>query len=192
MNGQKTGRYRMLVDTKVQSRIIMRAIILFLFIILIFTVLPFTRVREGEETVFSSGIRALHAGKTVSFPFLARIFLMILILGGAGALWNLLRYTHKVLGPLVRFKKVLKDLGRGRFPERIKFREDDELKELAEVLGESVLFLNQKIRTIQQDFDFVYSTLMYRNVRNLNHTDLVLLNNKIHKVRSLLKEFHTR
>ncbi len=59
-----------------------------------------------------------------------------------------LLWSHGVSGPLVRFRKYLRDMAEGKsFPERIAFRDTDQLAGLAHAFSE--MALSQKERTIR-------------------------------------------
>ncbi|MDD5067301.1 MAG: methyl-accepting chemotaxis protein [bacterium] len=191
MNEKKILRYRVLVDKKFQTRFIFHSLFLMLMIIALILLLVLYDVsREPSSRLFTPVIRQRDSGVSV-LPLLVKISLVVFTAAGLWALWNLLKYSHKIIGPLVRFKRILRELGNANLTVQIKFREGDELQELALTLTESMGLLNKKIKAIQQDFDLIFNTLQYKNVRNLNHTDMILMNNKLHKMKSLLRDFKT-
>jgi hypothetical protein len=51
-------------------------------------------------------------------------------------LWDMLRLTHQVAGPLVRFRAALRQLAAGEKVEQIKLREGDLLTEFQEAFNE--------------------------------------------------------
>lgn len=55
-------------------------------------------------------------------------------------LWDMLKLSHKVAGPLVRFQHALRQLGRGEYVERISLRKGDLLTDYQDAFNE---FLDQ-------------------------------------------------
>jgi hypothetical protein len=51
-------------------------------------------------------------------------------------LWDTLRVTHRIAGPVVRFKKALKQLSRGENVQPIKLRDGDLMGELQDAFNE--------------------------------------------------------
>jgi hypothetical protein len=58
-------------------------------------------------------------------------------------LWDMLKLTHRIAGPLVRFQNVLRQLTRGERVERIKLRRGDLLVELQDAFNEYIESLNE-------------------------------------------------
>ncbi len=51
-------------------------------------------------------------------------------------LWDTLRVTHRIAGPVIRFKNVLKRLTRGEQVSEVKLRDDDLLRDLEQAFNE--------------------------------------------------------
>lgn len=51
-------------------------------------------------------------------------------------LWDTLRVTHRIAGPVIRFKDVLKRLGRGEQVEKVELRDQDLMDDLRDAFNE--------------------------------------------------------
>jgi sensor histidine kinase YesM len=57
------------------------------------------------------------------------VFVLLLLLVPVMA-WDTIRFTHRLVGPLVRFRKTMQDLAAGQPVRPIKLREGDSLTEM--------------------------------------------------------------
>ncbi len=75
--------------------------------------------------------------------FTLLVYLVILIVGGCTS-YLVIRFTHRVVGPVYRFKKVLETAIRGDYSTRITLRKNDYLKDLADTFNELLATLEKK------------------------------------------------
>ena len=68
---------------------------------------------------------------------LTRISLLILIGVCLGAI-IVMFIVHRIAGPLFRVERIMRTIGKGIIPEKVKFRKLDELKDLAEAINETI------------------------------------------------------
>lgn len=78
-----------------------------------------------EQAVISSIVLYLH--KRIWVGLLA-----VAVLAGVHSIYS----SHKVVGPAIRFRKILDELVRGNYTARIRIRKGDEFKELEVLLNE--------------------------------------------------------
>ncbi len=191
MSSKAYHRGRLFVDQKFQTKFILNILLLIIFIvILLITLIVLRTSKEISGSVYTKIVQLKNTNEII-IPLLIKLGLIILIIGGIFVLFNLLKYSNKIVGPLVRFKRLLKELGTGNLNIAIEFRKHDELQDLAEILTQTAKELNQKIKTVQQDFDPLYSIFIKKHLTNLDDHELKIINDKIHKIRSGLKEFKT-
>lgn len=62
-------------------------------------------------------------------------------------LWDTLRVTHRIAGPIVRFKDVLKRLSRGEHVEKVQLREKDLMDDLRDAFNEFLATRKKPIET---------------------------------------------
>ena len=53
-------------------------------------------------------------------------------------------FSHRIAGPLPKIYQMLRNIGNGKFDERLVLRKKDELKELADVINEMAAKLQQR------------------------------------------------
>ena len=139
-------RGKMLVDKKFQGTFILYMLIIVMVIVIALSILFITSTsRQIKGSVYSKIIE-LKNTKEIIIPSVLKMAAIIILLAGSFILLNLLIYTHRIVGPMVRFKKYLKNLGDGDLTVRIKFREKDKLKELADLLTTAASQLNKSIK----------------------------------------------
>jgi hypothetical protein len=62
-------------------------------------------------------------------------------------LWDMVRVTHRVAGPLVRFQGALRELAKGKRIDRIRLRKGDLLGEFQEVFNQFLESYNARLDT---------------------------------------------
>lgn len=77
------------------------------------------------------------------FWIIAALALILVVVGA-------IRYSHRVAGPLVRFKRNLKMLGNGQMPPPLRTRRSDFLKEEVCVLNRAVAGVSARVDAIKR------------------------------------------
>ena len=65
------------------------------------------------------------------FPLLLQTVAIVTVLVGFAAMGVMLFVSHKIAGPLFRFKQTFRELSLGNFSNQVKLRKDDQLAEVA-------------------------------------------------------------
>ena len=65
------------------------------------------------------------------FPFLAQTVIIVTVLVGGASAAVTLFMSHKIAGPLYRFKQTFKELASGNFTNQVRLRKGDQLIEVA-------------------------------------------------------------
>lgn len=146
----KFKRKRYFIDKQLQTKYIVLTIMLlliytFLFVvILIFPyVIPLTFDSPVEEQVKAA--RMLLTLHKAIWPALGAV---MLIMGTASIF-----ITHKIAGPVYRFKRVLAEISSGNLNISIKLRDKDDLKDLAEDFNLVIGELRDFVKTLQGDHE---------------------------------------
>jgi len=143
------SRRQLLVDKKFQSSFILAILIaLIVIIILISILIVYSTSQKIGEDVYSKIVTLKHTNEII-IPTVIKVSTLIFILSCGIIIYNLLIYTNRIVGPMVRFKRSLHDLGNGDFTVNIKFRNKDKLKDLGSLLSQTVAQLNKKMRNIK-------------------------------------------
>ena len=184
-------RKKLLVDRKLQTPFILGVFIALLIIIIIISVLIIKSTSNIISGSVYNKIVNLKNTNEIIIPVVLKIGIIILIFGGGIIIYYLLKYTHKIAGPLIRFKKCLKDMGKGNLTIYIKFRKKDKLKELDGILSTTAKNLNKRITSIKKQTDIIKPLILEKNIKKLNHKEVKKLKNSIETIEFVLNNFKT-
>ncbi len=128
---QKYPRKQFLVDREYQFRFV-RSVLVWVFAIAVFGAVIaiglLWRQMYRPELETQSYFVAAFIG--VSITLLVELLIAIPIVSFLG-----IRSSHRVVGPVVRIKKMLEAIGSGDFSQRITLRKGDALENLAEAIN---------------------------------------------------------
>ena len=146
MTMAKHKRRRFFIDKQIQTKYIVLTILLlllytFLFVVILFLpyIVPLSFDYPIEEQ--TKAARMLLSLHTSIWPALGAVTLIMSALS--------VFVTHKIAGPVYRFKKDLAEVSAGNLDITIKLREKDDLKDLAEDLNLMIKELRTFVQTLQ-------------------------------------------
>ncbi|MBF0123665.1 MAG: methyl-accepting chemotaxis protein [Candidatus Omnitrophica bacterium] len=91
------------------------------------------------------------------FPLLLQTVAIVTVFVGLAAVGVTLFVSHKIAGPLFRFKQTFRELSLGNFSNQVKLRKDDQLAEVATDFNEmitsvrtQVIAANEALNVIQE------------------------------------------
>ncbi len=84
-------------------------------------------------------------------PFLLQTVVIVTILVGLGSVGVTLFVSHKIAGPLFRFKQTLKELSSGNFSHQVRLRKDDQLQTFATEFNDMITVIRDKVRAAEQE-----------------------------------------
>ncbi len=146
-------RRQLLVDKQFQIKFIINILLVVIVIIALLSILlVYSTSAEMGNSVYSK-LLELKNTREVILPTVLKISILILIVGGIFILIRFLILSHRIVGPLLRFKRVVKSLGDGDLTVNIYFRKYDELQDLAIIFTDSVKKLNKKLKMLKKDID---------------------------------------
>ena len=160
-------RRHYLIDKKFQGKFIMR----FSMLVLIggvLTILILYLLGMQSKTVAIQNSRIV--AKTTSdfiLPLLIQTVIAVTVLVGITAGILTLLVSHKILGPLYRFKKVMEALEKGDFSSEFTIRSTDQLRELADKINNMIRNTKQKITGLKND-----TVCLKQKLGNLAENDL--------------------
>lgn len=141
-----------LIDKKFQVNFIMRFCILVITGGLL-TILGLYLLAGKAATV--SFINTKVVVKTTAdylLPILFQTVAIVVIIVGLTTIFITLRVSHKIAGPLYRFKKVLEALGMGDFSSNFKIRHLDQLQDLADEFNAMITKTRAELKTLKDSF----------------------------------------
>ena len=187
MKEEKFKRKKLLVDKKFQTKFILNVyIIIIILIILLGLLLLYLSSKEMSRSIYSK-ITTIKSTKEVLFPLFIKISFIVLIIGFAVAGFRFLVLSHKVAGPMLRFKRILKEFKNGDLTLEIRFRKKDELKDVAEIFSSAVKELNKKIKRIKLNNEEIEKILSQNKIGKKELKKILKLNNEIKSILSKFK-----
>lgn len=147
------GRYKRrqyYIDKKLQTKYALLTILLLMIYTLLFAIILFTPYILGlssnntieEQTRAARTLLNLHASV---WPALG---VVIVFLSGISVF-----ITHKIAGPVYRFKKVLSEVADGNLDIAIKLRKRDDLQDLAEDMNGIIGELRNFVQVLQENHE---------------------------------------
>jgi hypothetical protein len=144
---QRIVRWRYIVDWKLQGSLILHGITYGALVLLAVSAGIFSPLLWDLGVVDMDGgyeeqaIVMLYLHER--FWLLAMMCLVIVVLGAV-------RFSHRVAGPMVRFKRNLRLLSDGKFPPPLRTRRTDFLKEEVGCLNKAVVGVGERIDAIRR------------------------------------------
>ena len=144
----KYKRRKFFIDKQLQTKYIVLTILMLLiysFLFVVFLIFPYIVPLTSDAPIAEQADAArmlLSLHKSI-WPALGAVILIMSSLS--------VFITHKVAGPVYRFKKVLAEVSGGNLDISIKLRDKDDLKDLAEEFNLVIGDLRGFVETLQED-----------------------------------------
>jgi len=84
-------------------------------------------------------------------PLLAQTVIIVTVLIAIATIIVTLFVSHKIAGPLYRFKKVMEAMGEGDFLNQVNIRKGDQLQDLAKIFDSMIAKNRAKIKALKAD-----------------------------------------
>ena len=84
-------------------------------------------------------------------PLLIQTVIIVTILVAIATIAVTLFVSHKIAGPLYRFKKIMEAMGEGDFLNQVKIRKGDQLQDLAKIFDDMIVKNRLKIKALKAD-----------------------------------------
>ncbi|MFC2091869.1 hypothetical protein ACFLTD_03765 [Elusimicrobiota bacterium] len=143
-NNDKRKRKKYLIDVKFQSKFITMVIILILCSIVVSGMLTyaFTIFHESTTDYTLYGATQGQPNKMVMIssmfvikPILIRSLFTSAVLSSLIAFFLMLFYSHSLAGPVYHMEQHIEDIISGNYDRTLRFRKDDEFKQLADTIN---------------------------------------------------------
>jgi len=85
-------------------------------------------------------------------PILIQTVAIVTVLVGLATIVVTLFVSHKIAGPLYRFKKVMQALAEGNFSDDFRIRHLDQLQDLADVFNVMISKIRTELKTLKDNF----------------------------------------
>jgi hypothetical protein len=145
--GQKYSRGRLWVDPAFQFRLLVRLGLYFLFYIVVVIHIGFAF--QVMADIAANGVRDGVGGLYLEYLSNQRILLITLILTAPIICYNMVKFSHRVAGPLLRCRKVMEEMAAGNAVPQFVPRKHDFMRELFQAFNGLIREWNDKVRTEQ-------------------------------------------
>jgi hypothetical protein len=130
-------RKKVLVNRRVQGRVLLRVLWLWaLYHVILWHMMLFFRFVQYSAELLTGG--APRPFSDISAEFFENHYLMLVcaVIVLPYLVWDVLKVTHRFVGPLVQFQRCLASLARGEQVAEVKLRQGDFLGELRDSFNE--------------------------------------------------------
>ena len=149
---RKNRRKKTIVDRKFQFRMVRTLVFHWTcFMSAVVTLLVGWHLIAGVAVGFSNGNPTIRETMMRYAPVLFALWVMLPVL-----VWDILKLSHGIVGPIIRLRMTIQALNRGEDVKMVKLREGDYCIELADDLN----LLIKKLNTKSQDAARVRELLM--------------------------------
>lgn len=106
---------------------------------------------------------------TASFllPLLIQTIAVVTVVTGLAAIAVTLFISHKIAGPIFRFKKVMNDIAEGDFSVDFRLRQDDQMHDMAGSLNAMILKTRGKLKELNGGINMIRKELEGINLNAL-------------------------
>ncbi len=134
------------IDKDFQNRFIMKFCMLVAFGSLMTIGMVYWLAGHSTTVAIADGRVGVHTTAEYLLPLLLQtVFVQLLIVSLATIVLTLL-ISHKIAGPLYRFKLMLNGLGEGDVATMMKLRQGDQIQQVAQAYNDAINKLNYKIK----------------------------------------------
>ena len=139
------------IDKKFQSNFILRFCFLVVATGLALMAILYAIAGKANTVSFVNSRVIVQNTANFLFPLLIQTFVVSTIVVGLAAIVATLFVSHRIAGPLYRFKKVLASLGEGDFSLSCKIRRKDALQDVAAAFNDMITSARQNFDLIDKD-----------------------------------------
>ena len=144
----KFKRKKYFIDKQFQTKYIILSIVMLLIYTLLFVAILFApfALQLSSDAPLAEQTEAARTLLTLHGSIWPALGIVILIMSSLSIF-----ITHRVAGPVYRFKKVLAEISGGNLDISVKLRDKDDLKDLAEEFNLVIGDLRGFVETLQED-----------------------------------------
>lgn len=169
MEKNNTAKRRIyFIDKKFQSNFILKFCLLALFGGVITIGLLY--LLAGSATTVSIVNSRVMVRSTADFllPVLFQTVVVAFVVTALATIVVTMYVSHKIAGPLFRFRKVVEGIGQGDFSRTFKLRTNDQMQELAESMNQMIKANRLRIGNVKELTGMLKSNLDHINEQDVN------------------------
>lgn len=141
----------LIVEKSFQKRILFRLLLLSLFGVILMSCIIYLLANENMERTFFSIHQGVRSTWQALFPAIFIGGSLTLLVSTVTVFYVTLYQSHKIGGPIYRFKQVMEKLNEGHLNETVTLREGDYMSDLAESLNSAIHVTRDKIFKLKKE-----------------------------------------
>jgi len=145
----RTARRTYFIDKSFQSKFILKFCALVAIGGALTIAIVYFLARQSNTVAFVNSRVVVKTTADFILPLLIQTVVIVLVLISLATLAVALFVSHKIAGPLYRFKKVIQQLKEGDFCCDFKIRHLDQLQDLAQELNDMILKVRGEIKSLK-------------------------------------------
>jgi methyl-accepting chemotaxis protein len=144
-------RRQYFIDRKFQGVFMLKFFLVLLLGALLTIVITMLTTRATLTSSFDGGRLLIEKTSLAILPSVVFTSVITTLVVGLAALVVTLLVSHKIAGPMFRFKKDIEEISAGNLQKSIKIREGDQFGAVADNLNQMVGTLNSRLREVQSE-----------------------------------------
>lgn len=204
---KKERRKQYLIERKFQLYFILdflKILVGFLLIVgAVFIILYYFKYQHGDS-VFNEYLLEVKKGKPIRvinpFEIISPVIAISVLITITFTIIYGIFYSHKIAGPIYRFKKTLDTMSKGKLNFHVKLREKDKFKEMAGFFNNLISSLNLKIKNIKGHANLLGKEIeALQNITGKQSVNKKHIKNSLQEIKKLtfnikktLKDFKTK
>ena len=155
MDKTKSSAYKRriyFIDKKFQTKFILKfCALVAIGGLLTIGIIYFLAMQSTTVSILNSRV-AVRTTADFILPILAQTVVIVVVIIGLAAVMITLFFSHKIAGPLYRFKKVMEMLEKGDFSGGFKIRRLDQLQDLADTFNSMIARITSELVALKNNF----------------------------------------
>ncbi len=139
------------IDKKFQTNFIVKFCMLVVVTGALIMVILYALTGTTNTVSFVNSRVVVQSTADFLFPLLVQTFLVSTIVVGLAAIFVTLIASHRIAGPMYRFKKVLSSLAEGDFSVSCKIRSKDALQDMVTAFNDMIARLRESFKLVDKD-----------------------------------------
>jgi len=139
------------IDKDFQSKFIIKFCLLVVLAALIITGILYCVGKRSTTVAILNSRVVVHSTADFLLPILAQTVLVVMVILGLATVIVTLLFSHKIAGPLYRFKKAIEGVSSGNLAANFHLRNYDQLKGLSDEVNGMIDKTRQQIELIKTD-----------------------------------------
>ncbi|MFH1767759.1 MAG: methyl-accepting chemotaxis protein [Candidatus Omnitrophota bacterium] len=149
--GKANNRSRYFIDRKFQAKFILRFCAIVIAASIIIGIVLFILLRNSTTVAIENTRVTVKTTSDFILPVIVQTVIIVTIFSAASVIAFVLFMSHKIAGPLYRFKNEIERIAQGNLNVNFNIRTDDQLKSLSDSLSKMGDFLRGKIKMLKEE-----------------------------------------